>query len=489
MGYRRVVVLREGARVAVVGAGPGGLVAAKHALDAGLEPVLFEASDDLGGQWHTAAAHSGIWPGMHTNTSRGLTAFSDLPPPADHPLHPSATQMHAYLRDYAGRFGLTERIRFDTRVRSVSQGWLVDGEPFDAVVLASGRFRAPALPGGLEGFTGEVLHAFDYPGAAAFRDRRTLVYGNGVSGLEIASDIATVAPVVSSFRSMRYVLQKVVDGVSSDWQWYTEFGARERRHLTRAELGSTLTARILRIAGDPASYGAPRPDPDVLVAGTSLCQDYLTQVRGGDIVCRPAIASTTGRTVTFTDGSTETVDAVVCATGYRLDLPYLDPALRQLLVTGDDLDLYQRTLHPDLPGLGVVGQFLLQGPYWPLLELQARWIVGGLVGTVPVPTPAAMRAVMATPRPHLESHHVLGLQLAEEQGVSPDPRAWPELAEELVFGPMLPARYRLEGPGARPDAAADFAAQVAASPRAPVGPEDVAALRGFGLATVADLIG
>ena len=128
--------LREGARVAVVGAGPGGVVAAKHALDAGFEPTVFEASDDLGGQWHTAAAHSGIWPGMRTNTSRGLTAFSDLPPPAEHPLHPSATQMHAYLRDYAARFGVTERIRFGTRVRSVAPGWVVDGEPFDAVVLA-----------------------------------------------------------------------------------------------------------------------------------------------------------------------------------------------------------------------------------------------------------------------------------------------------------------------------------------------------------------
>ena len=94
----------------------------------------------------------------------------------------------------------------------------------------------------------------------------------------------------------------------------------------------------------------------------------------------------------------------------------------------------------------MVGQFLLQGPYWPLLELQARWIVGGLSGPCR-PDSGAMRAVMATPRPHLESHHVLGLLLAEEQGVSPDPRAWPELAEQLVFGPMLPARYRLDGPG------------------------------------------
>ena len=69
-------------RVAVVGAGPGGLVAAKHALEAGFDATVFEASDDLGGQWHTAAAHSGIWPGMHTNTSGAMTAFSDGPAPA-----------------------------------------------------------------------------------------------------------------------------------------------------------------------------------------------------------------------------------------------------------------------------------------------------------------------------------------------------------------------------------------------------------------------
>ncbi len=27
------------------------------------------------------------------------------------------------------------------------------------------------------------------------------------------------------------MIQKVVDGVSSDWQWYTQFGALERRLL------------------------------------------------------------------------------------------------------------------------------------------------------------------------------------------------------------------------------------------------------------------
>ena len=99
--------LREGARVAIVGAGPSGLAAAKHALEAGFDTTVFEAGDDLGGQWHTTAAHSGVWPGMRTNTSRAMTAFSDFPAPADLALHPAAEQVHAYLRAYAERFGVT----------------------------------------------------------------------------------------------------------------------------------------------------------------------------------------------------------------------------------------------------------------------------------------------------------------------------------------------------------------------------------------------
>ena len=105
--------LDVGARVAVIGAGPGGLVAAKHALEAGFDVTVFEASDDLGGQWNTTAAHSGIWPGMRTNTSRAMTAFSDLAAAGTHELHPFAEQIHAYLRAYADAFGVTERIRFD----------------------------------------------------------------------------------------------------------------------------------------------------------------------------------------------------------------------------------------------------------------------------------------------------------------------------------------------------------------------------------------
>lgn len=479
--------LEPGARVAVIGAGPGGLVSAKHAIEAGFDVSVFEASADLGGQWNTEARHSGIWPGMRTNTSRAMTAFSDFPPPPEHELHPHAEQIHEYLRSYAAAFGVTDRIRFDTPVRDLRPAWLVNGERFDAVVVASGRFRAPVLPAGLDGFTGELLHAFDYPGAEHFRGRRVLVYGNGVSGHEIASDIATVTDVISAYRKPRYVLQKNVAGVSSDWQWYTHVGALRRAAMSPSDYGVLLRDRVLPLAGNPADFGAPEPSADFLAAGHSLCQDYLDQVRTGAIRCRPSIAEVRGDEVIFTDGSRERVDAIICATGYRLDVPYLTAELWSVL--GPDLRLHLRTMHPDLPFFGVVGLFNLQGPFFPLLELQARWIINTWSGAGPELDEAAARASVSSPSPVMDSHNVLAVALAEAAGVAPDLRARPDLAEPLLFGPMLPPRYRLDGPGARADAASAFRSQLAASPRAAVERDDVAALPALGYGDLLSVIG
>jgi dimethylaniline monooxygenase (N-oxide forming) len=429
------VRLRDRARVAIIGAGPSGIVAAKHALEVGFDVTVFEATGVLGGQWYTTAAHSGVWPGMHTNTSRAMTAFSDFPPPAEHPLHPAAEQILAYLDAYAHAFGVVDHIRF-TPVEEVHPGWTVDGERFDAVVLASGRFRKPRLPRIVDAFRGEVIHAFSY------------------------------------------VIQKVVDGVSSDWQWYTLFGAIERRLMPPDEWSRRQRERIERVAGNPADFGAPEPSRDVRVAGLSLCQDYLAQVRDDSVVCRPGIASVQGRTVTFTDGSTETVDAIICATGYDVDVPYLTEDVSRVI--GGDLALYQRTFNPDLWGLGVIGQFLAQGPYFPLLELQARWIAAVWSGAVALPDETVMRHALAQPRPPLDAHNALALTLSEELGVAPEPVDWQDLCEPLLFGPMLPPRYRLSGPGALPNARLAFAQQLAASPRAPVEPIDVDALREMG---------
>ena len=75
--------------VAVIGSGPGGLVAAKYLKHHGFEPVVFEQDSEIGGQWNVRSAHSGIWPSMVTNTSRLLTCFSDLALKPGTPIFPS----------------------------------------------------------------------------------------------------------------------------------------------------------------------------------------------------------------------------------------------------------------------------------------------------------------------------------------------------------------------------------------------------------------
>jgi dimethylaniline monooxygenase (N-oxide forming) len=72
-------------KVAVIGAGPAGLVMARYLKSEGFEPGLFEQGGRIGGQWSADPSHSGVWPSMRTNTSRIMTSFSDLPHDAGTP--------------------------------------------------------------------------------------------------------------------------------------------------------------------------------------------------------------------------------------------------------------------------------------------------------------------------------------------------------------------------------------------------------------------
>jgi dimethylaniline monooxygenase (N-oxide forming) len=108
-------------QVAIIGAGPSGLAAARWLKREGFEPVLFEQGDTVGGQWSGDPRYSGVWPSLHTNTCREMTQFSDMPHAAGTPLYPSNQTMLAYLTGYAERFGLLSRLRLRTRVTALAR--------------------------------------------------------------------------------------------------------------------------------------------------------------------------------------------------------------------------------------------------------------------------------------------------------------------------------------------------------------------------------
>ncbi|MDT5330964.1 MAG: hypothetical protein QOF31_2261 [Mycobacterium sp.] len=58
--------------------------------------------------------------------------------------------------------------------------------------------------------------------------------------------------------------------------------------------------------------------------------------------------------------------------------------------------------------------------------------------------------------------NLVALTFARAAGVEPNLRNWPRLRRALLFGPLTPSCFRLEGPDALPDAPARFARDAAA---------------------------
>ena len=286
-------------RVGVIGAGPAGLVVSRWLVARGFEPALFEQADDLGGQWTGTPGTSGVWPAMHTNTSRVLTAFSDLEPEGD-VVYPAASDVLRYLRRYADRFDLTRRIRLGTRIdllRRGDEGWVLEHEgaeeAFDRVVVASGRFQTPTVPPvpGLEAFHGAAgaVSTYHYKEPERYRGLRMLVAGCAVSALEIATELVHngAARVVVTQRRQRYVLPKFAAGVPSDHRIFTRYGVLAEEALPRDEVDRQLKEIVVEAGGSPEQYGAPAPAESLFAAGVTLNQHYLPLVGEGRIEVRP----------------------------------------------------------------------------------------------------------------------------------------------------------------------------------------------------------
>ncbi|MEQ8585950.1 MAG: NAD(P)-binding domain-containing protein [Thalassobaculaceae bacterium] len=461
--------------IAIIGAGPSGLAATRWLKAKGLDPVVLEAGDDLGGQWNPHGPHTATWPGMRTNTSRVMTAFSDLDHPEGTPVYPTREQMHAYLLAYADRFGLRNSIRFGCRVerlrREEGGGWRLDWSTaqgresarFDRVIVATGRQIEAAVPelAGLDGFTGKLgaRHTSAYRGPAEWQGASLLVAGCSISALEIAAELAHhAASVTVVYRRQRYVLPKQIVGVPTDHVMFTRAAALMGEKLPPEALAEGLKAQVLKVAGNPADWGAQVPHDNIFAAGITQSQGFLPAVSEGRIATKPWIERIQGDTAHFADGSAARVDGILFGTGYSLSLPFLAPEIAETLQLDPvGMDLFAQTFHPDLPGLAFVGLYELIGPYLPVLELQARWVAESLAQPQTMAPAAQMaEAIATTPpefkRPPAVPMHMLAVMFARLLGAEPALGDWPHLERALAVGPLSPASFRLSGPDAQVDA-------------------------------------
>ncbi len=106
-------------RVAIIGAGPAGLVSAKECLAQGLDVTVFEKTDRIGGLWNSGIGH--VWEGMLANLSNESCHFPDFPYQSKVDLFPTQSQVLQYLYDYVDHNNLEGCIRFNSDVSDVSQ--------------------------------------------------------------------------------------------------------------------------------------------------------------------------------------------------------------------------------------------------------------------------------------------------------------------------------------------------------------------------------
>ena len=78
-----------------------------------------EKNQGLGGIWNPDSGYT--WDSMTTNTSIYTSRFTDFPWPEGTEAFPAGKEFYKYIKSYSDRFGVTERIQFNSEVTSVKK--------------------------------------------------------------------------------------------------------------------------------------------------------------------------------------------------------------------------------------------------------------------------------------------------------------------------------------------------------------------------------
>jgi len=198
-------------RVAIIGAGMSGLVAALRLAQAGIPFVVLEKNADVGGTWY-----ENTYPGCRVDVPNHFYSYSF----AQRDDWPSVFSTQSVLLDYfrsvARDFGLRDAIRFETEVTEAvfderSGSWSLalrraDGGAetlvANAIVCAVGQLNRPVLPdiAGRDDFAGPSFHSARWDASVDLRGKRVAVIGTGASAAQFIPPLADEASELFVFQ-------------------------------------------------------------------------------------------------------------------------------------------------------------------------------------------------------------------------------------------------------------------------------------------------
>ena len=392
-------------RYCIIGAGACGLAVVKTFAERGIPFDCFEAEGDVGGIWNPDSPHA-VYGSTHLNSSKKLSRYPDFKFPDEMPYYVSAAQAQEYLRAYAAEFGLYDKITFNTRVAAIERvddGWRVqiEGEAkprhYDGVVVANGHHWHPYTPDYPGTFEGEMLHSHDIKSKAQLKGKRVLVVGAGNSAVDILGDAAQDGTAIHSMRRTYYFFPKMLFGKPTD----AVIDRLSHLPLPRHFMYALYKLGMKVLIGSHERYGLPAPDHDLFEAHPTACTTYLDHIVHGRIVAKPGITRIEGKRVYFDDDTSEEVDLLVWATGFRVHFPFMDDSY--VLDEKGWSKLFIHTFHREWDDFFVCGLFEpAEGGVWQIADYQARLIAAFITAQDEEPKRAAwFHALKAHAKPDI----------------------------------------------------------------------------------------
>lgn len=395
-------------RVAVIGAGAAGLVAARELQRQGQSVVVYEQQDRLGGVWSYTPevdgdplglkadrkrVHCSMYDSLRTNLPREIMGYLDFPflpkEGRDGRRYPGHEEVLLYLQDFAEHFHLLPCIRFGRRVTYVGIQKLVvkdgasalfDGSEPHAILERMNRELTGSDTPNLEGPFRDSESLFDIQWSVSS------VASKDPCGINSVEEEVFDAIVVCN----GHYFQPQIAAIPGIEKW-----PGKQLHSHNYRVPYPFSNQVVVVIGN-ASSGSDLARELATVAKevhwagrtwqTSI--DMLKRIGPSSNIYLHLMVQSAHEdgTVKFEDGNSIVADAIVHCTGYAFSFPFLDTCGTVNVHRDHVGPLYQHVFPPLLaPLLSFVGLPFKVVPF-PLMELQAKWISLILSGKVQLPS-------------------------------------------------------------------------------------------------------
>ena len=333
-------------RIAVIGAGPAGIVTGRELLAQGFDRfTIFEKAAAVGGTWHL---HS--YPGLACDVKAAAYTFSGHTRPDWTHSFAERHEIEVYLQRCASEFGLDPHVRLDTCIVSAryqSGGtwelFSAAGErfEFDVVINAMGNQHTPLYPDltGMDSFEGDSWHSTQWNHEVSLEGKRVAVVGSAAAAVQIVPEVAKVAghlyvlqrtpnwilprgrkPYAASTRAMLRLgfLQTLHRGLHRKIM-HLAAGAFLLGHKTQARVESMGRRHLEKSIRDPELRELVRPKSRFGCKRPLMSDWFYPALERENVTLVPAAAKTVNETGLVTDAGEElAVDVIVYCTGYKV---------------------------------------------------------------------------------------------------------------------------------------------------------------------------